>query len=74
MAEAQEGLEPKSLAPCHRLDKHTSGLLLAACDSAASRYIQTRIQVWFVRGIGIGVRAGGFELDCCALLHPETNS
>jgi 23S rRNA-/tRNA-specific pseudouridylate synthase len=53
MVEAQEGLAPKSLAPCHRLDKHTSGLLLAACDTEALRYIQTRIQAWAMQELSL---------------------
>ena len=45
MVEAQEGLEPLSLAPCHRLDKHTSGVLLAATDADVSRWVQSAMQV-----------------------------
>ena len=45
MVEAQEGLASGSLAPCHRLDKHTSGLLLASTDAAVLRYVQAKMQV-----------------------------
>jgi tRNA pseudouridine synthase 9 len=38
--EAQEGLMPKSLIPCHRIDRCTSGVLLCTDDTNVARVIQ----------------------------------
>ena len=43
MAEAQEGLEPRSLLPCHRLDRCTSGLTLCCTNPAVARIIQVQL-------------------------------
>ncbi len=43
MVEAQEGLPPKSLVPCHRIDRATSGVLLCTIDSKVSRAVQGRM-------------------------------
>ncbi len=40
MVEAQEGLPPKSLLPCHRLDRCTSGVLLCTNNSSAASLVQ----------------------------------
>ena len=40
MVEAQEGLTPKSLIPCHRIDRCTSGILLCTNDSDVARSVQ----------------------------------
>ena len=40
MVEAQENLAPKSLIPCHRIDKCTSGILLCTNDSDVARAVQ----------------------------------
>mmetsp|Transcript_36219 Transcript_36219/g.87682 ORF Transcript_36219/g.87682 Transcript_36219/m.87682 type:complete len:971 (-) Transcript_36219:789-3701(-) len=44
MVEAQEGLEPKSLIPCHRIDRVTSGLTICCTNTKVSRLIQARIE------------------------------
>mmetsp|Transcript_3625 Transcript_3625/g.8715 ORF Transcript_3625/g.8715 Transcript_3625/m.8715 type:complete len:818 (+) Transcript_3625:4459-6912(+) len=43
MAEAQEGLEPKSLIPCHRIDRVTSGLTICCNDVQVARLVQGTI-------------------------------
>jgi len=43
MIEGQEKLEPRSLRPCHRLDRCTSGLTLCTTSPAAARLLQGRL-------------------------------
>lgn len=43
MVEAQEGLTPKSLIPCHRIDRVTSGLTICCTNVQAARLVQSRI-------------------------------
>ena len=43
MVEAQEGLQPRSLLPCHRLDRCTSGLTLFCTNPAVARLLQVQI-------------------------------
>lgn len=43
LLEAQEGLEPRTLLPCHRLDKVTSGLTLCTTDPAVAKLIQAQM-------------------------------
>ena len=43
MVEAQEGLEPKSLIPCHRIDRVTSGLTICCNDVEVARLVQGTI-------------------------------
>jgi 23S rRNA-/tRNA-specific pseudouridylate synthase len=43
MVEAQEGLEPRSLLPCHRLDRCTSGLTLCCTSPAVARLLQVQM-------------------------------
>lgn len=43
MVEGQERLEPRSLRPCHRLDRCTSGLTICAASPAAAKLIQGRL-------------------------------
>ena len=43
MVEAQEGLPPKSLIPCHRIDRVTSGLTLCCTSTSVARLIQGRM-------------------------------
>ena len=43
MVEAQEGLEPRSLLPCHRLDRCTSGLTLCCVNPAVARLLQVQM-------------------------------
>ena len=44
MVESQEGLPPKSLLPCHRLDRCTSGVLLCTNTSSAASLIQRHLK------------------------------
>jgi 23S rRNA-/tRNA-specific pseudouridylate synthase len=44
MVEAQEGLPPKSLTPCHRIDRVTSGMTLCCTNVKVARLIQGRIE------------------------------
>eukprot|EP00815_Leptocylindrus_aporus_P002149 CAMPEP_0116075172 /NCGR_PEP_ID=MMETSP0322-20121206/16464_1 /TAXON_ID=163516 /ORGANISM="Leptocylindrus danicus var. apora, Strain B651" /LENGTH=360 /DNA_ID=CAMNT_0003565155 /DNA_START=445 /DNA_END=1524 /DNA_ORIENTATION=+ len=43
MAEAQLGLEPRSLLPCHRLDRVTSGTVLCCSDHITAKLLQSHI-------------------------------
>lgn len=43
MVEAQEKLQTRSLIPCHRIDRVTSGLTLCCTDSKTARVIQGKI-------------------------------
>lgn len=43
MVEAQEGLSPRSLIPCHRIDRVTSGLTICCTDVKVARLVQARI-------------------------------
>eukprot|EP00978_Attheya_sp_CCMP212_P028254 scaffold97133_cov54-Attheya_sp.AAC.1 len=43
MVEGQENLEPRSLIPCHRIDRVTSGLTICCTNPAISRLIQGRM-------------------------------
>lgn len=44
MVEAQECLPPKSLIPCHRLDRCTSGVLLCTNTSSAASLVQRHLK------------------------------
>jgi tRNA pseudouridine synthase 8/2,5-diamino-6-(5-phospho-D-ribitylamino)-pyrimidin-4(3H)-one deaminase len=39
MVEAQEGLEPRSLVPCHRIDRVTSGLMICCTNMGVARLL-----------------------------------
>ncbi len=43
MVEAQEGLAPKTLIPCHRIDRATSGVLICANMPSVASAVQRRI-------------------------------
>ena len=45
MIEAQEELETKSLIPCHRLDRCTSGLTICCSNSKLARLIQVQMDL-----------------------------
>jgi 23S rRNA-/tRNA-specific pseudouridylate synthase len=49
MIEAQEKLETRSLIPCHRIDRVTSGLTLCCTDVKIARAIQGKIDGGRVR-------------------------
>ena len=41
LVEAQEGLSPKTLIPCHRIDRVTSGMTICCTDARIAKLIQT---------------------------------
>jgi predicted sulfurtransferase/23S rRNA-/tRNA-specific pseudouridylate synthase len=43
MLEGQEGFSPKSLIPCHRIDRVTSGLTLCCTNPQVARLVQSTI-------------------------------
>ncbi|VEU40476.1 unnamed protein product [Pseudo-nitzschia multistriata] len=43
LVEAQEGLPPKTLIPCHRIDRATSGVTICCADPRVARVVQTTI-------------------------------
>ena len=49
MVEAQEKLDIRSLLPCHRIDKVTSGLTLCCTNIQIARLIQSKIDEGIVR-------------------------
>ncbi|KAG7363653.1 rhodanese-like domain containing protein [Nitzschia inconspicua] len=51
MVEAQEGLSPKSLIPCHRIDRVTSGLTICCTDPQVARLVQSTIEQGKVGGL-----------------------
>jgi len=48
MVEAQEGLSPKSLIPCHRIDRVTSGVTLCCTNPKIAHVLQSRMEGGFV--------------------------
>ena len=49
MVEAQEGLKPRALIPCHRIDRATSGLTICCTNVCIARILQTSIDEGRVR-------------------------
>ncbi len=45
MVEAQQGLEPKTLLPCHRIDRCTSGLTLCCANARVARLVQVQMDM-----------------------------
>lgn len=60
MVEAQEKLTPKSLIPCHRLDRGTSGLTLCCTNVKVARLIQGRIEEGAVQKLYLAKVHGQF--------------
>jgi 23S rRNA-/tRNA-specific pseudouridylate synthase len=60
MVEAQEGLPPKSLHPCHRLDRCTSGVLLCTNTSEAASLVQRHLQCKNTRKLYVARVKGKF--------------
>ena len=60
MVEAQEGLPPKSLHPCHRLDRCTSGVLLCTNTSEAASLVQRHLQCKDTRKLYVARVKGKF--------------
>eukprot|EP00429_Kryptoperidinium_foliaceum_P031036 CAMPEP_0176153554 /NCGR_PEP_ID=MMETSP0120_2-20121206/78442_1 /TAXON_ID=160619 /ORGANISM="Kryptoperidinium foliaceum, Strain CCMP 1326" /LENGTH=948 /DNA_ID=CAMNT_0017490617 /DNA_START=174 /DNA_END=3018 /DNA_ORIENTATION=- len=48
MVEAQEKISPRTLIPCHRIDRVTSGLTLCCTNPKVARLIQSRIEAGIV--------------------------
>ena len=60
MVEGQEGLEPRSLRPCHRLDRCTSGLTICATSPAVARLMQGRMEGGAVKKLYVARVTGSF--------------
>jgi len=71
MVEAQEGLETRSLLPCHRLDRCTSGLTLCCTNPAVARCIQAQMNHKEVEKIYVARVKGKFPSKL--IDHPPCN-
>jgi len=60
MVEGQEGLEPRSLRPCHRLDRCTSGLTICATSPSVARLMQRSMEGGAVKKLYIARVKGAF--------------
>jgi len=60
MVEAQEGLEPRSLFPCHRLDRCTSGLTICCTSSNIAKLLQVQLTAKNVDKMYLARVAGRF--------------
>ena len=60
MVEGQEGLDPRSLRPCHRLDRCTSGLTICATSPAVARLMQGRMEGGAVKKLYVARVCGSF--------------
>jgi len=60
MAEAQLGLEPRSLLPCHRLDRVTSGVLICATRSDVVGKVRRAMEGGNVRKLYVARVVGRF--------------
>ena len=60
MVEAQEGLEPRSLIPCHRIDRVTSGLTICCTNVGVARLIQSNMDQGRVRKLYLAKVCGLF--------------
>ena len=60
MVEAQEGLEPRSLIPCHRIDRVTSGLTICCENPKVARLIQSQIDQGSVKKMYLAKVHGKF--------------
>jgi hypothetical protein len=62
MVEGQEGFEPQSLAPIHRIDRVTSGLTLFSTSTDVSRILQKSLLERGVRKLYLAKVSGKFPL------------
>jgi len=69
MVEAQEGLPPKSLLPCHRLDRCTSGVLLCTNTSSAASLVQRNLQGKDVKKLYVARVKGKFPTTPSEVLN-----
>ena len=60
MVEAQEKLMPRSLIPCHRIDRVTSGLTLCCTNVKVARLVQGRIEEGAVQKLYLAKVHGKF--------------
>jgi len=60
MVEAQEKMEPRSLFPCHRLDRCTSGLMICCTSSKVARLLQVQLNAKNVDKLYLARVAGRF--------------
>ena len=78
MAEAQLGMSPKSLIPCHRIDKVTSGLTLLASNAKVARLIHCAIDAGRVSKLYLAKVKGKFPATSVdtegAFGHVETSN
>mmetsp|Transcript_30899 Transcript_30899/g.46919 ORF Transcript_30899/g.46919 Transcript_30899/m.46919 type:complete len:453 (+) Transcript_30899:335-1693(+) len=58
--EAEQGLEPKSIYPCHRIDRATSGLTICTTDVSVSRLIQRKMDEGNVKKMYVAKVKGRF--------------
>ena len=72
MVEAQEGLTPKSLMPCHRIDRVTSGLTLCCTDTKIVRLIQASIAEGSVHKQYLAKVQGKFPSESTACWAPHS--
>jgi predicted sulfurtransferase/23S rRNA-/tRNA-specific pseudouridylate synthase len=59
MVEAQEGLKPRSLIPCHRIDRVTSGLTICCTNVGVARLLQSNMDHGRVRKLYLA-KVGGY--------------
>ncbi|KAK1736777.1 rhodanese-related sulfurtransferase [Skeletonema marinoi] len=69
MIEAQEGLQPKSLLPCHRLDRCTSGVLLCTNTSSAASLVQRHLKGKKVKKLYLARVKGKFPTTPAEMIH-----
>jgi len=75
MIEAQEKLEPRSLTPCHRIDRVTSGLTLCCTNVGIARLIQSKIDEGSVEKLYLAKVQGNFiaSEDSANMRLPENS-
>lgn len=71
MVEAQEGLEPRSLLPCHRLDRCTSGLTLCCTSPGTARLLQVQMDRKMVDKMYLARVQGRFPMKPEGLEHDQ---
>jgi len=63
MVEAERGMRPRSLLPCHRLDRCTSGLSLCCTNPVVARLIQSQMDNKMVQKLYIARVEGKFPSE-----------
>ena len=72
MVEAQERLAPKSLIPCHRIDRVTSGLTICCTNPKIAHLLQSRMEGGFVSKQYLAKVQGRFP-SCRSDIRVERN-